>query len=131
MWAAFHHIDTFAWVSVMSGAYSLIPGALVTIPPPPNAADLRNPGITQGVDVDKLFAALPDLNASANSKLKLFSMTIGSHDGLITQQRTLKAALDAKGIRVTATEVPGYIHEWALWRVALIDLLPKLFQPAK
>jgi enterochelin esterase family protein len=115
---------------VFSGAFSLAPGVMVTIPPPPNAADLRQPGLTQSIDTDKLFAALPDLNPSANRRLKLFSLTIGAHDGLVTQQRALKAALDAKGINATASEVPGYIHEWALWRVALIDLLPKLFQPA-
>ena len=131
MWAAFHHVDTFAWVSVMSAAFSGVPGTAVTIPPPPAAAELRNPGLTQGVDPDKVFAALPDLNPKTANQLKLFSMTVGAHDGLVTQQRTMKAALDAKGIHATATEAPGYIHEWAFWRVALIDLLPRLFQPAK
>jgi enterochelin esterase family protein len=131
LWTAFHHLDHFAWVTSFSGAYSLVPGAAITIPPPPNAADLRQPGLTQSFDPDKLFAALPDLTSAANARLKLFSMYIGSHDGLLTQQRLLKSTLDAKRIHVTATEVPGYIHEWAFWRVALIDLLPRLFQPSR
>ena len=63
MWAAFHHLDRFAWVASLSGAYSLIPDAGITIPPPPNAADLRQPGITQSFDPDKLLASLPDLHA--------------------------------------------------------------------
>ena len=130
-YTAFHHLDHFAWVTGMSGAYHIVPGAAVTIPPPPNAANLRQPGITQSFDPDKLLAALPDLTPAANNRLKLFSVTIGEHDGLITQQRLLKTTLEARGIHVTATEVPGYIHEWAFWRVALIDLMPRLFQPAK
>ena len=130
-WTAFHHLDKFGWVTGMSGAYSLVPGTAVTIPLPPDAANLRQPGLTQSFDPDKLLAALPDLTAAKTSKLKLFTVTIGAHDGLVTQQRLLKTTLEAKGIHVTATEVPDYIHEWAFWRVALADLMPKLFQPTK
>lgn len=131
LWTAFNHLDRFAWVSGFSGAFSLIPGTLVNIPPPPNAADLRPPGITQSFDADKLLAQLPDLTPAANSRLRLFSVTIGAHDGLITQQRLLKSTLEAKGIKLTATEAPGYVHEWAFWRVALIELMPQLFQPRR
>jgi enterochelin esterase family protein len=129
MWAAFTHIDRFAWVETMSGTVSFIPGAGLTIPPPPNVADLRPPGITESFDPEKLLAALPDLRPSANAKLRLFAMTIGEHDGLTTQFHLLKDTLDEKGIHVTATVVPGYIHEWAFWRFALADLLPRLFKP--
>lgn len=131
LWTAFNNLDHFAWVAGFSGAYHNVPGARITIPPPPNVADLREPGITQSFDPDKLFAALPDLNPAANNRLKLFLVTIGSHDGLLTQQRLLKSTLDAKGIHLTAKEVPGYMHEWAFWRVALIDLMPQLFQPTR
>jgi enterochelin esterase family protein len=129
LWAAFHHLDRFAWVASLSGAYSLVPGSAITIPPPPNAAELRQPGITQSVDPDKLFAALPELTSAANARLKLFYLNIGAHDGPVTQQRVLKLALDAKGIHAVAAETPGYIHEWAFWRVAMIDLAPRLFKP--
>jgi enterochelin esterase family protein len=131
MWAAFHRGDNFGWVASFSGAYGNMPGVGITIPPPPNAADLRQPGITSSFDPDKLFAALPGLTPAANGRLKMFSMYIGAHDGLITQQRLLKAQLDARGIKVTATETPGYIHEWAFWRVSLIDVASKLFQPPR
>ena len=130
MWAAFTHIDRFAWVETMSATVSFIPGAGLTIPPPPNVADLRPPGITESFDPEKLLAALPDLRPSANAKLRFFAMTIGEHDGLTTQFHLLKDTLDEKGIHVTATVVPGYIHEWAFWRYALADMLPRLFQPA-
>jgi enterochelin esterase-like enzyme len=128
MWAAFHNLDRFGWVGSFSAANSLIPGAGISIPPPPNAASLRPPGINQDIDPDKYFAALPDLTPAKANQLKLFYLSIGQYDGLITQQRTLKKALDAKGIRATAIEAPGYIHEWAFWRVALAVFLPRLFR---
>jgi enterochelin esterase-like enzyme len=130
MWAAFHHLDHFAWVETMSATVSSIPGAGLTVPPPPNAAELRPPGLTESFDPDKLFAALPELRQSANTRLRLFAMTIGEHDGLTTQFRLLRNTLDKQGIHVTATVVPAYIHEWAFWRSAFSDLITKLFKPA-
>jgi enterochelin esterase family protein len=131
MWAAFHHLDLFAWIETMSATVTIIPGAGLKVPPPPNAAELRAPGLTESFDPDKLLAALPDLKPAANAKLRRFAITIGEHDGLTTQFALLKKTLDEQGIHVTATVVPGYIHEWAFWRFALIDMLPKLFQPAE
>jgi enterochelin esterase-like enzyme len=128
MWAAFHHLDRFAWVGAFSSAYGLIPGVGVPAPMPPASAGLRQPGLGQSIDADKLFAALPDLNPSANGRLKLFYMSIGAHDGLVVGQHALNDALAAKGIRSTYVEAPGYIHEWAFWRVTLIDFLPRLFR---
>jgi enterochelin esterase family protein len=130
MWAAFHHLDHFAWVETMSATVTPIPGAGLTVAPPANAAVLRPPGLTESFDPDKLFAALPDLRPSANARLRRFVITIGEHDGLTTQFQLLKKSLDEKGIHVTATVVPGYIHEWAFWRYALSDMLPELFVPA-
>jgi enterochelin esterase-like enzyme len=131
MWAAFRHLDHFAWVETMSATLTIIPGAGLNVPPPPNAAELRAPGLTESFDPDKLLAALPDLRPAANAKLRRFAITIGEHDGLTTQFALLKKTLDEQGIHVTATVVPGYIHEWAFWRFALSDMLPKLFQPAE
>jgi enterochelin esterase family protein len=130
MWAAFHHLDQFAWVETMSATVSFIPGAGLTVPPPANAAELRAPGLTESFDPDKLLAALPELRPSANARLRRFAITIGEHDGLTTQFRLLKRTLDDQGIHVTATIVPGYIHEWAFWRFALSEMMSKLFQPA-
>jgi enterochelin esterase family protein len=129
MWAAFHHLDKFSWVAALSAAYGLIPGVGIPAPPPPASAELRQPGLGQTIDADKLFAALPDLNVQANHRLRLFYMSIGAHDGLVVGQHALNDALAKKGIKSTYIEAPGYIHEWAFWRVALIDLLPRLFQP--
>ena len=128
MWAAFRNLDRFAWVGSFSAANSLIPGTAVTIPAP---AGLTGPGTTTDIDPDKFFAALPGLTPAANDRLRLLYLSIGAGDGLLTQQRTLKRALDAKGIRSTALEVAGYRHEWAFWRVALVDFAQRLFQPAQ
>ncbi len=128
MFTAFRNIDRFSHVAVLSGASHTIPGALRTIAAPPPSAQLRNPGLTTDVDPEKLFAALPDLSAAKANRLKLFYFNIGAHDGLITQQRTIQAALKDKGIKAEAHELPGYIHEWAFWRVALVDFAPKLFR---
>jgi enterochelin esterase family protein len=128
VWAAFHHIDQFAWVDSMSGGYMIIPGAGVYtatsgLPMPPGYK------LPTGIDADKLVGVLPDLTPAANAKLKLFVMTIGANDGLAPQQLALKAALDARGIKSEASVIPGYNHEWAFWRTSLIDLLPRLFKP--
>jgi enterochelin esterase-like enzyme len=131
MWAAFHHLDRFAWVETMSASVTFIPGVGLKVPPPPNAAELRAPGLTESFDPDKLLAALPELRPAANAKLRRFAITIGEHDGLTTQFALLKKTLDEQGIHVTATVVPGYIHEWAFWRFALTDMLPGLFQTAR
>jgi enterochelin esterase-like enzyme len=126
-YAAFHNLDHFAWVGGFSGAYHLLPDAHLDIPPPPDAAILREPGITWSVDAAKVFEHLPDLRPSANQRLRLLYMTNGKHDGEITQQRVLKAAFDEKGIKNHTTEIPGHLHDWAFWRLALADFLPRLF----
>jgi enterochelin esterase-like enzyme len=127
-WVAFHNPELFGWVKLMSAAHENTPGAGINIPPPPNAADLRQPGITSSVDVDKFFAALPKLTPETVKQFRLFELAIGNHDGLLTLHRTVTGAMKARGIPVTAVEVDGYIHEWVFWRTALADLVPKLFQ---
>jgi enterochelin esterase family protein len=105
-----------------------LPGVSVPIPAPENAAKLRGPDITRSVDPDKLFALFPQLNASANSQLRLLYLSIGTEDGLITTHGVVKQALKSKGVNTILVEIPGYGHEWAFWRVTLSDFVPRLFQ---
>lgn len=63
-----------------------------------------------------------------NTRLRLFYVAMGMEDGLISTHATLKKIFDDKGVRYTLLEVPGYGHEWKFWRLALKDLLPRLFQ---
>ncbi len=130
-YAAFNNLDKFAWVGGFSGGYVLLPDVGVPIPAPANAAKLRGPDITRTIDPAKFAAHLPQMNADANSKLRLFYVAIGTEDGLITTHNDLKKLLQSKGVNATYWEVPGYGHEWAFWRIALADFAPRLFKPAK
>jgi len=130
MYAAFNHLDQFAWVAAFSGGYPVMPGVAIDVPPPPNAASLRGPDITKTLDPVKFAALLPQLDASANDRLRLLYISIGLADTLQETHKVLKQVLAGKGVRYTLQEFPGYIHEWPVWRVSLRDVLPRLFTPA-
>ena len=109
-----------------------MPGIGIDVPAPPNAASLRGPDITRSIDPAKFAALLPQLNASANARLSLLYVSIGTADTLMTTHSVVKQVLKEKGMKYTLMEFPGYIHEWPVWRVTLKDLLPRLFQsPSK
>jgi len=132
MYTAFNHLDLFAWVGAFSGGYPVMPGIGIDVPAPPNAASLRGPDITRSIDPVKFAALLPQLNASANERLRLLYISIGTADTLMTTHGVVKQVLQEKGMKYTLMEFPGYIHEWPVWRVTLKDLLPRLFQsPSK
>ncbi|MCX6627131.1 MAG: alpha/beta hydrolase-fold protein, partial [Candidatus Solibacter sp.] len=124
---AFNHIDLFTYVGVFSAGWPTMPGIAVPIPAPANAAQLRGPDITRSIDPDKFLALLPQLNASANSKLRLLYLHIGAEDGLISSHNLVKDLLKSKGINAATIETHGYGHEWPFWRVALHDFAPRLF----
>jgi enterochelin esterase family protein len=128
---AFNHIDLFSYVGVYSAGWPTIPGIAVQIPPPPNADKLRGPDITNTIDPEKLFALMPQLNESANSRLRLLYIHVGAEDGLISAHNTVKEALTKRGIKAVYLETHGYGHEWPFWRVALQDFAPRLFQAAR
>ena len=130
LYAAFNHLYKFAWVGAFSGGFPLLPGIGVPIPAPANAGRLRGPDVTRSIDPGKFAQLMPQLNADANSKLRLFYLAIGTDDGLISAHGVVKEVLKSKGVEAVIREVPGYGHEWAFWRVALADYLPRLFQPA-
>jgi enterochelin esterase family protein len=128
VWAAFRHLDKFAWVESMSGGYMIIPGTGIESSKPGDPNIPENFRMPMAIDADKLIATLPDLTRDANARLRMFVLTSGANDRLLPQQRAFQTALAAKGIKVKATEVPGYSHEWGFWRLALVDMLPRLFR---
>jgi enterochelin esterase-like enzyme len=130
MYTAFNNLDLFAWVAAFSGGYPVMPGVGIDVPPPPNAASLKGPDIARSIDPGKFTALLPQLNASANARLRLLYVSIGTADTLVATHAVVKQVLKEKGIRYTLLEFAGYIHEWPVWRVTLRELLPRLFQPA-
>ena len=130
LYAAFNNLDRFAWVAAFSGGYPVMPGVAIDVPPPPNAASLKGPDITKSLDPVKFAALLPQLDSSANDRLRLLYISIGTADTLQETHKVVKQVLKDKGLTYTLMEFPGYIHEWPVWRVTLKDLLPRLFQPA-
>jgi enterochelin esterase-like enzyme len=130
MYAAFNNLDLFAWVAAFSGGYPVMPDVAIDVPAPPNAASLKGPDLTKSIDPGKFAALLPQLNSSANERLRLLYISIGTADTLAATHSVVKQVLKEKGMKYTLMEFPGYIHEWPVWRVTLKDLLPKLFQPA-
>jgi enterochelin esterase family protein len=69
-------------------------------------------------------------NPSATNKtLKLLWIGVGSDDVLAGQgAKALDATLTAKGITHGMWVLPGARHEWVVWRHALYEIAPKLFQ---
>jgi enterochelin esterase family protein len=128
-YAAFNYVDQFAWIASFSAGYTFLPGVGVPIPAPANAAELRGPDLTRSVDPEKIAALLPQLNSEVNAKLHLLYISIGTADTLNSAHDVVRKLLNERGVNYTLKEFPGYIHEWPVWRVSLLDLLPKLFQP--
>jgi enterochelin esterase-like enzyme len=133
MYAAFNNLDLFAWVAAFSGGYPVMPGVGIDVPAPSNATSLKGPDLTRSIDPAKFAALLPQLNSSANARLRLLYISIGTADTLApTTHYVVKQVLKDKGVKYTLMEFPGYIHEWPVWRVSLKDLLPRLFlSPSK
>ena len=74
------------------------------------------------------FAAdFPQLNASANQKLKLLWIACGTEDRLITPNRALVQWLKTKDVNVDSVETPG-MHTWMVWRRNLVSISKLLFQ---
>ncbi|MBO0911176.1 MAG: esterase [Acidobacteria bacterium] len=95
-----NHLDQFAWI----GAFS-----------------------SGGLDLADFAAKFPNLDSSANPKLKLLWIACGTEDGLIKVNRQFKSWLKAKGVEFTSIETPG-MHTWMVWRRNLAAFAPLLFQ---
>jgi enterochelin esterase family protein len=129
LYTALHHLEQFAWYGGFSGGYSLLPGTLVTIPMPADVARLRGPHPNHTIDPAKFAQLNPTLGSRLNKDMRLFYVAIGTDDALIATHESFKSLLKSKEVKYSLLEVPGYGHEWGLWRIALADFLPRLFQP--
>jgi enterochelin esterase-like enzyme len=125
---AFNAIDRFGYVGAFSGGFTLLPDAGILIAPPADAAGLRGPDLTRSINPARVAALLPQMDAQANRRLKLIYLNIGTADTLITTHRAMLALMQARGVTPTVVTEPGYWHEWAVWRLALTDFLPRLFR---
>lgn len=112
-----NHLDRFAWIGTFSGAYVMLPGR--TSPATPGNSTVPAAVFEQN---------FPQLNASANQKLKLFYISCGLDDGLLKANRDAKDFFKSKGVNFVEVETPGYAHVWRYWRVSLNDFAPRLFR---
>ena len=95
-------------------------------PAPPGARGGR--GGTQSLDPAIIPKNFPNLDAKANSQIRLLWIACGTADGLIGVNRQFKEWLKSKDVHFTDLEVPDVAHVWPLWRQNLTDLAPLLFQ---
>ena len=130
-----NHLDKFAWIGSMSGAYVMWPRA--TAPAPPAAAPApagRGAGGGRGgqtIDTATIDKNFPNLDAKANAQIRLLWIVCGADDGLLGVNRSFEEWLKAKDVKFTSVEVPGYAHVWPLWRLNLTEFAPMLFQAKK
>jgi enterochelin esterase family protein len=146
------NMDKFAYMASFSGAFILWPGvsnrpvggpaaAAAPTAANPAAGDTRAatggaaaagpaagaPRVTPPMDMDAVAKVFPDLNASANAKLRLLYISCGEDDGLLGVNEQFMSWLTSQGVNYKKMTLPGYAHVWPFWRVSLLDLMPQLF----
>ena len=99
------HLDLFAWVGEFSS------------------------GLVSDTDfhLDKYLPGFLDDPAAVNKKLRLFYLSCGTLDPRFPGQLDLGDLLKAHDIHYVWYPTPG-AHEWKVWRHALADFAPRLFQ---
>jgi enterochelin esterase-like enzyme len=94
-----NNLDKFAWIGAFSSG-----------------------GIPDDFDKD-----FPELDAKANSQIRLLWIACGTEDHLITVNRKFREWLKEKGIQHADIETPG-MHTWMVWRRNLAAFAPQLFR---
>ena len=94
-----NNLDKFAWVGAFSSG-----------------------GIPEEFDKD-----FPNLDAKANSQLKVLWIACGVDDRLIELNRKLRSWLEARGVHKLDVETPG-AHTWMVWRRNLVAFSGLLFR---
>jgi enterochelin esterase family protein len=127
-----NHLDKFAWIGSFSGAYVMWPGARGARPPAPAGAPPAGAGRggrgPSTVAAEAIPANFPNLDAKANSQIRLLWIACGTADGLIGVNRQFRDWLNNRDVKLTYVEIPDIGHVWPLWRQNLTDLAPLLFQ---
>jgi enterochelin esterase-like enzyme len=127
--AALTHPDTFAWVGCFSGAYPVWPGARKIVEMGTVAPTRSGPGRNERLNIEAVDKLFPKVNGKS-AAFRLFYVTAGLDDFVLESGRDFLDWLKSRDIRYVNVETPGYAHVWPFWRVALMDLVPRLFQPA-
>jgi enterochelin esterase family protein len=80
--------------------------------------------------VEPFQTSFGNLDARANSQIRLLWIACGVSDSLIATNRRLHEWLQSAGVQHTHVETPG-THSWIVWRRNLAAFVPLLFQPSK
>lgn len=99
LYVGLNHLDEFAYIGSFSAG-----------------------GLSQNYD-----QTFPALNSSANSRLRVFWMSVGKDDHLLAPNEKFRDWLEGKGIHVRWVETAG-AHWWPVWRQNLVALVPQLFR---
>ena len=127
--AALTHPDKFAWVGCFSGAYPVWPGARKIVEMGTVAPTRSGPGRNERLNMEAVDKLFPTVNGKS-AAYRLFYVTSGLDDFVLESGRDFLDWLKSRDIPYVNVETPGYAHVWPFWRVALMDLVPRLFQPA-
>lgn len=122
------HVDSFAWIGLLSPALARVPGAYTTIPLPPDADSRRGPDLGVSIDPHWFAEYFPVLGPDLNKRLHLLYLSVGGAEGLLEEEQAGRKVFEDKGVKVWWMERPGYGHEWAFWRQDLQDFSALLFK---
>jgi|WetSurMetagenome_2_1015567.scaffolds.fasta_scaffold121371_2 enterochelin esterase-like enzyme len=126
---ALRHPEAFAWVGCFSGAYPVWPGARKIVEMGTVAPTRSGPGRNERLNMDAVDKMFPTVNGKTTA-FRLFYVTAGLDDFVLESGHDFLDWLKSRNIPFANVETPGYAHVWPFWRVALIDLAPRLFQQA-
>jgi enterochelin esterase family protein len=137
LYVGLNNLDKFAWLGAFSSAQVMWNSA---VPNAANAAGRGAGGVARGAGAGRgagapppmdeaVFAKMfPNLDAKANSRLRMLWITCGTADSLIGVNRQFKGWLKSKGVAFTELETPDVGHVWPYWRQNLAEMVPQLFQ---
>lgn len=140
LYTALNNLDKFAWMGSFSGAFVMWPGATAppatggpgaapSGPPAGAAGDGRGRGASRTMDAGVFDKNFPNLDAKANSQIRLLWITCGTADSLIGVNRQFKDWLRSKHVQFAEEEIPDIGHVWPLWRQNLTWFAQRVFQP--
>lgn len=126
---ALRHPDKFAWVGCFSGAYPVWPGARKIVEMGTVAPTRSGPGRNERLNMEAVDKMFPTVNGKTTA-FTLFYVAAGLDDFVLESGHDFLDWLKGRNIPYVNVETPGYAHVWPFWRVALMDLAPRLFQSA-
>jgi enterochelin esterase family protein len=152
-----NNLDNFAWFGSFSGAFNNWAQTIPLANPPASAEVVAaaekaiaaaraareggdrgdrggrggrgRGGAGSGPMFDARLALLfPNLDESANSRIKLIWIGCGTRDTLLGVNRQFRDFLNAKSVKHTYTEYPDEGHVWPLWRRNFVEFAQLIFK---